>query len=102
MFNSFPILFPFAGNLLPSRVSYLLGKILWLFSAADCSPRVDRETDRKMVEEALAGDPGFEKLVRVHERMVYRVAFRYLNNETDASDVTQEVFIRVHRALPKF
>ena len=61
-----------------------------------------READRKMVEEALSGDPGFEKLVRAHERMVYRVAFRFLNNETDALDVTQEVFLRVHRALPKF
>jgi RNA polymerase sigma-70 factor (ECF subfamily) len=34
--------------------------------------------------------------------MVYRVAFRFLNDETDATDVTQEVFIRVHKALPKF
>lgn len=36
------------------------------------------------------------------ERMVYRVAFRYLNHEADACDVTQEVFLRVHRALPGF
>jgi RNA polymerase sigma-70 factor, ECF subfamily len=34
--------------------------------------------------------------------MVYRVAYRFLNNETDASDVTQEVFIRVHRSLSQF
>ena len=55
-----------------------------------------------MVEEALSGDPGFEKLVRAYERMVYRVAFRFLNSEADASDVAQEVFLRVHRSLSKF
>ena len=55
-----------------------------------------------MVEEALADDPGFEKLVRAYERMVYRVAFRFLNSEADASDVVQEVFLRIHRSLSKF
>lgn len=55
-----------------------------------------------MIQEALSGDPGFEKLVKAHERMVYRVAFRFLNNEPDAMDVTQDVFIRVHRSLAKF
>jgi len=73
-----------------------------LLSVAQAWPKADRETDRKLTEEALLGDPGFEKLVKAFERMVYRVAFRFLNDETDASDVTQEVFIRVHRALPKF
>ena len=55
-----------------------------------------------MIEDALSGDSGFESLVRAYEQMVYRVAFRFLNNESDASDVTQEVFIRVHRSLSKF
>ncbi len=40
--------------------------------------------------------------MRNFEQMVYRVAFRYLNHEADACDVAQEVFLRVHRALPNF
>lgn len=102
MFTSLSCFFPLSGNLFPSWVSYLIGKAGLFFSAAASKDNPSREEDRRVVEEALSGDPGFEKLVKLHERMVYRVAFRFLNNETDASDVTQEVFIRVHRALPKF
>ena len=92
---------PLSWNLWPSWVSYLMEKAKAFFSAATPAPST-REDDRRMIEEALSGDPGFEKLVKAYERLVYRVAFRYLNDETDASDVAQEVFIRVHRALPKF
>ena len=93
-------LFP-PGNLFPHWVSYVEEKIRFLFSVGD-SPEAAREADRQIIQEALSGDPGFEKLVKAHEQMVYRVAFRFLNNETDASDVAQEVFIRVHRSLPQF
>lgn len=88
-------------NLLPPWVSYLLGTLRPLFAAApEATP--SREEDRQLIQEALSGDPGFEKLVRAHERMVYRVAFRFLGEETDALDVAQEVFLRVHKALPQF
>jgi RNA polymerase sigma-70 factor (ECF subfamily) len=70
--------------------------------ASQDAPKVDREMERKLVEEALSGGPGFEKLVRAYERMVYRVAYRFVNNETDASDVTQEVFLRVYKSLSRF
>jgi RNA polymerase sigma-70 factor (ECF subfamily) len=91
------------GNLFPRWVSDLLGKIgLSLFSMTSPAKEGNRESDRQMTQEALSGDPGFEKLVRAHEKMVYRVAYRFLNDETDATDVTQEVFIRVHRSLAKF
>jgi RNA polymerase sigma-70 factor (ECF subfamily) len=95
-----PALFPLGGNLLPPWVSDFIRKAFQLFATA--SPEVDREADRKLREDALSGDPGFEKLVKAYERMVYRVALRFLNDETEASDVTQEVFLRVHKALPKF
>jgi RNA polymerase sigma-70 factor, ECF subfamily len=80
----------------------VLGNWLPVLFAAPASAGVDREADRQLVAEALSGDGGFEKLVRAYEKLVYRVAFRFLNNETDASDVAQEVFLRVHRSLPKF
>ena len=89
----------FPGNLLPRWVSHVIRGFL-LF-AAPASP-AGREEDRRLTAEALAGDPGFEKLVRAYEQLVYRTAFRFVNNETDASDVTQEVFLRVHKALPRF
>ncbi len=103
MFTAFPSLFPFPGNLFPPWVSYLLAQSRILFAAfAQAENAPSREDDQAMIREALSGDPGFEKLVKAHERMVYRVAFRFLNDDTDALDVAQEVFIRVHRSLSKF
>lgn len=44
----------------------------------------------------------FERLVRTCEKRVYNLALRYTNNEADAADISQEVFLRVYRALPDF
>src|SRR5579859_993441 len=98
---SLPFSSPFTGNLFPRWVSYLIGNIASFFSVP-AQLGTSREADRLLVAEALSGDPGFEKLVRAYETMVYRVAFRFLGNPTDASDVAQEVFLRVHKSLPKF
>jgi RNA polymerase sigma-70 factor (ECF subfamily) len=118
----FPV-FSIHGNLLPRRVSNLLEavrlplasflsttlsgvksayRLLELAAAPDEPRGAKRDDDRRMVEEALSGDPGFEKLVTSYERMVYRVAFRFLNDESEACDVAQEVFMRVHRSLSQF
>jgi len=101
-----PPLFPFSlGNLLPGWVSHLIGvgrRSLFAQPVDLPTKEANRETDRQLVKEALSGEPGFEKLVKAHERMVYRVAFRFLNNETDASDVAQEVFFKVYRSLSEF
>jgi RNA polymerase sigma-70 factor (ECF subfamily) len=99
----FPLDPSFSRNLFPPQVSDLLGAALSFLYAAFAKPAPsDREADKAMIQEALGGDTGFEKLVRAYERMVYRVAFRFLSDETDASDVTQEVFLRVHKALSDF
>lgn len=97
----FPVPFPFAGNLFPQWVSHLIGSWTSFFSIP-FGAESGRAADKQLVQEALSGDPGFEKLVRAYETLVYRVAFRFLGNPTDASDVAQEVFLRVHRSLPKF
>ncbi len=44
----------------------------------------------------------FERLVKICEKRVYNLALRYTNNEADAADITQEVFLRVYRSLPDF
>ena len=97
---SFAPTFNFPGNLLPRWVSYRLG-ILWA-SAMNGGDKPTREADRRLIADALSGDPGFEHLVKAYETMVYRTAFRFLGQEADALDVTQEVFIRVHKSLSKF
>lgn len=102
--STFVPFFPaFFGNFSTSWVSYGVGQWGAFFAAwGPGANAAGRQEDQAMVQEALSGGPGFEKLVKAHERMVYRVAFRFLNDEADAGDVTQEVFWRVHRSLPKF
>lgn len=59
--------------------------------------------EKELVQRAKAGDgDAFEQLVTAYERKVYATAYRYLGNEADALDMSQEVFIRVFRFLDKF
>lgn len=52
---------------------------------------------------AKEGDAGaFEKLISMHQKTVYNMAFRMLGNREDAYDAAQDVFIRVYKALPGF
>ncbi len=44
----------------------------------------------------------WESLVRENERMVYHIAYRMMQNEEDAKDISQEIFIKVYRSLSKF
>jgi RNA polymerase sigma-70 factor (ECF subfamily) len=59
--------------------------------------------DKKKVEEFLAGDVGaFEFLFDKYREKVYRIAYRFVHHREDALEVTQDVFLRVYRGLPKF
>lgn len=40
---------------------------------------------------------GFEDFVRSYQNMVYSTAVRILGNETDAQDISQEVFLRAYK-----
>ena len=44
----------------------------------------------------------FEELVYRYDRSVLSIAIKYANNEDDAKDLYQEVFIRVYRGLKNF
>ncbi|MGC8977030.1 MAG: RNA polymerase sigma factor [Candidatus Ratteibacteria bacterium] len=45
------------------------------------------------------GIESFEELVKRYEKMVYGIAYRFLNNKQDAEDITQEVFLIVYRKI---
>ncbi len=50
---------------------------------------------------ARPDDSVFEGLVDQHYRRVYSLIYRMIKSEPDAADLTQEVFFRVYRALPR-
>ena len=44
----------------------------------------------------------FEQLVGRYEKMVYNLGMRLLGRRSEAEDILQETFLRVHKALPRF
>jgi RNA polymerase sigma-70 factor (ECF subfamily) len=51
----------------------------------------------------MAGDAGaWEDLVRLHNRRIYNLCYRFTNSPDDAQDLTQEVFIRVYRTMGSY
>jgi RNA polymerase sigma-70 factor, ECF subfamily len=61
----------------------------------------DLETD--LVARCCGGDAtAFASLVARHEGMVFNLAARLLGNREEARDVSQEVFLQVHRQLRRF
>ncbi len=84
---------PWAG----SRVEWGPEKRLEQIFAADSN------ADSDLVERCLAGDESaWEDLVRLHTKRVYSIAYRFTGNDTQAQDLTQDVFLRVFRSLKSF
>lgn len=60
-------------------------------------------TDDQLILECRKGNKeSFEMLVHRYHQRVYALAFRYMSNEDDAYDMSQEAFIKAYRALDKF
>jgi len=58
---------------------------------------------REVVELAAKGDIGaFEEIYRATSSFVYNTAFQVTRNREDAEEVTQDVFLKVHKELGRF
>jgi len=65
--------------------------------------RHEERADSELLSLAQAGDQlALEALCRRNWRPVYRSFARYTNDPFEAEDLTQEVFLRALRSLPKF
>ena len=59
------------------------------------------ETD--LVAACLGGASGaFDVIVERHRRSVYQLCYRFVGNHEDASDLSQDVFLRAYRGLKNF
>lgn len=64
---------------------------------------LEHADDGALVEACLAGRrEAFDRLVERHRRTVYQLCYRFVGNHDDASDLTQEVFLRAYRGLRRF
>ena len=61
------------------------------------------DPDHNVVERCLAGDEtAWDDLVRQHTRRVYGLCYRFTGKDSEAQDLTQEVFLRVFRSIGSF
>ncbi|HWQ54869.1 MAG TPA: sigma-70 family RNA polymerase sigma factor [Bryobacteraceae bacterium] len=61
------------------------------------------DLDSNLVERCLGGDEtAWDDLVRVHTRRVYGLCYRFTGRDSEAQDLTQEVFLRIFRTLRSF
>jgi len=61
------------------------------------------ENDRVFVDRILEKDPTvFTDIVHTYKKQVYYLALDLSRNHDDAEDITQDVFIRVYKALEQF
>ena len=59
--------------------------------------------ERRLVEACLGGQSGaFDLIVERHRRSVYLLCYRFVSNHEDASDLSQDVFLRAYRGLRSF
>lgn len=65
--------------------------------------RLREADDRTLVHAFLAGQrEAFDVIVERHRRHVYQLCYRFLGNHEDASDLTQDVFVRAFKGLRNF
>lgn len=58
--------------------------------------------DIKIVEKVLKGNVNdFSLIIEKYEKMVYNLAYKIFNNQSDAEDMTQDTFIKIYKNLYK-
>jgi RNA polymerase sigma-70 factor, ECF subfamily len=78
---------------------------IWNVTGSVCGDTItgSLDPDYTIVQRCLNGDAAaWEDLVRAHTRRVYGLCYRFTGREAEAQDLTQDVFLRVFRALGSF
>jgi len=64
---------------------------------------LDSRSDDELVGACLDGRrDAFDRIVARHQKSVYQICFRFAGNHADASDLSQETFLRAWRGLGGF
>ena len=64
---------------------------------------MDQDAERALVERCRTGDErAFGELVDAHKDLVHGMVWRLVSDRSQAEDLAQEVFLKIHRGLPYF
>ncbi|MFZ7102704.1 MAG: RNA polymerase sigma factor [Peptococcaceae bacterium] len=59
--------------------------------------------EEELITRSQSGDlDAFEELVAKYERKVYAIAYRFMGNPEDASDLSQEAFLKAYQSIKGF
>jgi RNA polymerase sigma-70 factor (ECF subfamily) len=62
-----------------------------------------RGDEQEAIRACQQGDrAAFDRLVELHQREIYRLCYRYVNDPQDANDMAQEVFLKAYKAIGRF
>jgi RNA polymerase sigma-70 factor (ECF subfamily) len=65
--------------------------------------RPESDDDREAVEECVKGDrDAFDLLVKKYYKRIYNLAYRFVGDSEEASDLAQEIFSAAYQNLKKF
>ncbi len=66
------------------------------------SPATSTPTDH-LIEECLQGNQAaWEAIVRQHRRKVFNLAYKFVGKHDEAEDLTQDIFLKIFKALATF
>src|ERR1700755_895556 len=69
-------------------------------SADQAPPPDDIET---LIQRCLRGDQAaWERIVRLHWRKVFNVAYKFVGKHDEAEDLTQDIFLKIYKSLDTF
>ena len=93
---------PFGWQAMEQTPSARSASPLGAMDRADASTLADLG-ETALVAACLAGRPGaFDVIVERHRRSMYQLCYRFVGNHEDASDLSQDIFLRAFRGLRSF
>ena len=70
---------------------------------ADELPPPPPDSTAVLIERCLAGDQqAWEQIVRQHWRKVFNLAYKFVGRHDEAEDLTQDIFLKIFKALHTF
>ena len=61
------------------------------------------ETIETLIQRCLSGDQAaWERIVQLHRRKVFNVAYKFVGRHEEAEDLTQDIFLKLFKSLDTF
>ena len=81
----------------------ITGSVSKAFVPAQDAPVSERDLDWSVVQRVQAGNVGaFDQLVQKYREHIFSIIYNMTSNREDASDLTQDTFIKAFQAIARF